>query len=289
MTGAEFSGVDIDLLADYIGGALEGTPDESVVAALITGDPAWRAAYESLGGRMALVGAELGRMTAEPMPAELATRLDAMLRAGETPAAPRLSVVRDPDPAGDGAAAVPAAKRDRHGRRMRWATPIAIAAGTVAFVGFGLDYLAGRDDQAQDSAASGVAEQSLPAAAEVVLASGTDYTRATLAEEPPQPLAAADEGASTAAKQEQTRASATEPALSRFAVGTALEECFAAIERENAGGTIVVRSVDYARFDGRPAVVVRFTADNGAWAWASGAGCGTPAGGADTLDRVPVR
>ena len=28
MTGAEFSGVDIDLLADYIGGALEGTPDE---------------------------------------------------------------------------------------------------------------------------------------------------------------------------------------------------------------------------------------------------------------------
>ena len=33
MTGAEFSEVDIDLLADYVGGALDGTPDEAVVTA----------------------------------------------------------------------------------------------------------------------------------------------------------------------------------------------------------------------------------------------------------------
>ena len=45
MTGAEFDGVDIDLLADYIGGALAGTPDESAVAALVADDPAWREAY----------------------------------------------------------------------------------------------------------------------------------------------------------------------------------------------------------------------------------------------------
>ena len=48
MTGAEFGGVDIDLLADYIGGALTGTPEESAVAARIAGDPDWQAAYASL-------------------------------------------------------------------------------------------------------------------------------------------------------------------------------------------------------------------------------------------------
>ena len=293
MTGAEFSGVDIDLLADYIGGALEGTPDESVVAARIADDPAWRAAYESLGGAMAVVGAELGRLAAEPMPAELATRLDGLLRAEAAPAAPRLTVVRDPDAVEYSAAAVPVGERDRRGRRRRWATPIAIAAGTVAFVGFGLDYLAGREpDQAQDTAASsaGSAEQAAPAAGEVVLTSGTDYTRATLATEPPQPLAASELGSSAqAAAKDRTRISADEPALSRLAVRAALEECFAAIQRENGGGPIAVRSVDYASYTGTPAVVVRFVADNGTWAWASGAECGTRTAGADTLDKVPVR
>jgi hypothetical protein len=47
--------------------------------------------------------------------------------------------------------------------------------------------------------------------------------------------------------------------------------------------------VDYAKFNGKPAIVVRFTADNGAWAWASGPSCGTVSGHADTLAKVPVR
>ncbi|MEU8816375.1 hypothetical protein [Actinoplanes sp. NPDC048796] len=277
MTGAaEFSGVDIDLLADYIGGALEGTPDESVVSTLIADDPRWRAAYETLGGRMAMVGAELGRLAPEPMPADLAARLDEAFSAP-----PRLELVHD-------TGSVP--KR----RQRRWVTPIAIAAGVVAFVGFGADYLAGRDNAADNTASSsaaGSAEQAAPTAAPPTLSSGTDYTKATLANAPSEPLSAAANPDETfsAEKNSDRAAAATAPELSRLLPFAALQECLDAIQRANAAGPIAVESVDYARFDGKPAVVVRFTAGNGVWAWASGPDCGSPAGDADTLARVPVR
>ncbi|SNY58747.1 hypothetical protein [Paractinoplanes atraurantiacus] len=277
MTGAaEFSGVDIDLLADYIGGALEGTPDESVVATLIADDARWRAAYETLGGRMAMVGAELGRLAPEPMPSDLAARLDEAFTAP-----PRLEVVHDAGPV------------QKTRKQRRWVTPIAIAAGVVAFVGFGLDYLAGRDnasDTAANSSAAGSAEQSR--ATPPTLSSGTDYTEATLAVAPSQPLSAASEPGETFSAQKNGDRAATDttlPELSRLMPPEALQECLDLIQQANAGGPIDVESVDYARFDGSPAVVVRFTAANGVWAWASGPACGTPAGGADTLARVPVR
>ena len=201
MTGAEFSGVDIDLLADYIGGALEGTPDESVVAALITDDPAWSAAYESLGGAMELVGAELGRFGPEPMPAELADRLEAMF------AAPPLTLVRDGAASVEGAPAVPK-KRERKspartGRRMRWAAPIAVAAGVIAFVGFGLDYLAGRDSSQSDSAGSNTAGLADSGAApkvpatEQIYHSGRDYSLDELAGGPARSLVAPDASSET--------------------------------------------------------------------------------------------
>ncbi|MFF5081925.1 hypothetical protein ACFY36_33155 [Actinoplanes sp. NPDC000266] len=278
MTGAaEFSGVDIDLLADYIGGALEGTPDESVVATLIADDPRWRSAYETLGGRMAMVGAELGRLAPEPMPSDLAARLDEAFSAP-----PRLELVHDAGPV------------ERKKRQRRWVTPIAIAAGVVAFVGFGLDYLAGRDSASDDSAAStaagGSAEQ-VPAASPPTLSTGTDYTKATLAIAPSEPLSAASNPDETfsAQKNGDRAATATVPELARLVPLTALQECLDAIQRENAGGPIAVESVDYARFNGSPALVVRFTATNGLWAWASGPSCGTPAGDADTLAKLPVR
>ncbi|XVU25478.1 hypothetical protein ACQPZJ_51340 [Actinoplanes sp. CA-054009] len=277
MTGAaEFSGVDIDLLADYIGGALEGTPDESVVATLIADDPQWRAAYETLGGRMAMVGAELGRLAPEPMPSDLAARLDEAFGAP-----PRLELVHDAGPV------------EKKRKQRRWVTPIAIAAGVVAFVGFGLDYLAGRDnaaDTASNSSAAGSAEQA-PAAGPPTLSTGTDYTGATLAQAPSEPLSAASNPDETfsAEKNSDRAATATVPELSRLVPLAALQECLDAIQRENAGGPIDVESVDYARFNGSPALIVRFTAGNGLWAWASGPACGTPAGDADTLDKLPVR
>lgn len=85
MTGPEFAGVDIDLLADYLGGALDGTPDEATVAALIAGDPAWRSAHDTLTGAMASVETSLRALgrESEPMPADLAVRLE---RSFSTPA-----------------------------------------------------------------------------------------------------------------------------------------------------------------------------------------------------------
>ncbi|WP_250031862.1 hypothetical protein [Paractinoplanes maris] len=277
MTGAEFSEVDIDLLADYIGGALEGTPEESAVATLIAENPGWREAYERLGGGVALVRAELGRFEPEPMPSDLAARLDGMF------SAPALTLVK-----GDAAA-------ERPGSRRRWTTPIAIAAGFIAFVGFGADYLSGRNASHDDSASSvaGTSEQAAPAAGTTILSTGTDYTRSTLASGPPQPLAAGDNAsASTFGENSvpnQSRTSAKDPALARLTASAALQECFEAIERENAGGPIGVLTADYARFDGVPALIVRFTAENGDWVWATGADCGTPVAGADAIDKVPVR
>jgi hypothetical protein len=322
VTGPEFGGVDIDRLADYIGGVLTGTPDESVVAALIADDPAWHAAYESLGGGMALVGAELGRLGPEPMPAELATRLAAMFTAPAEPSAaegftiaeaapvpaelaappvPHLAAVRGDDPSEDGARRVPPPVRPkapaaRRGRRMRWAAPIAVAAGLVAFVGFGLDYLAGRGGTSSDKASSaGVADQGAGSAMasspneSQLLASGTNYTIATLGNEPIRPMTAPEANSSTYAKAVPDRAIDRDPALQSLARPEGLQECLDSIERANAHGAISVTSVDYARFNGDPAVVVRFTAANGAWAWASGPTCGSAGGGAATLGKVPVR
>jgi len=324
VTGAEFDGVDIDLLADYIGGALAGTPDESAVAALVADDPVWREAYESLGGGMALVGAELGRFAPEPMPAELAARLDEMFRTAGAPApepiadpgpvpaelaaptVPHLTLVRGDDTAGEEAVdrRPEKAAPKRAGRRMRWAAPIAVAAGVLAFAGFSLDYLAQRNtgnaSDAPANSAAGLAEESHADAAaagqkqggQQILRTGTDYTKATLAAppQPPRPMNVPDLRSSAANKAaDPDRVTAAEQSLDRFAAQAALQDCLEAIQQENAGGVIAVETVDLARFNGMPALVVRFAAANGHWAWASGPACGTRGGDADTLGKVPVR
>jgi hypothetical protein len=304
VTGAAFGEVDIDLLADYIGGALAGTPTESAVAARIADDPAWQTAYDSLSASMAFVGAELSRLDTEPMPADLAARLDTMFRsadgattASESP--PALALVRGNVAVDDGSTPVPKKIAKRAGRRLRFATPIAIAAGVVAFIGFGMDYVAGRNaERTSDSAApaaarpesAGDSTRSAPLAGPKVLASGTDYTLGTLARETAVPLTApGSEPSSTRTSSPELMTTAEEPELQRLAAMPALQDCLNEIERENVGGTISVQSVDYARFDGLPAVVVRFTAANGRVAWASGPSCGAPGAGADTLGKVPVR
>ena len=80
MTSDRYDEVDIDLLADYIGGALDG-PEEAAVAGLVADDPGWRETYELLRAGMTAVGADLRALGArpEPMPADVATRLEAAL------------------------------------------------------------------------------------------------------------------------------------------------------------------------------------------------------------------
>jgi hypothetical protein len=347
VTGAEFSGVDFDLLADYVGGALTGTPDEAAVADLIAGDPTWQTAHDELAEAMASVGAELSALGAasEPMPAEFVVRLDAAFAAvGSESALPgsemtesatgevaRDSAVADPAPidpelaapatpfvvaSGAGAAsgrhlaAVPdgVQKRGRttagdRRRRLRWAAPIAAAAGVIAFIGVGINYLNGNSQSDSKSATSSAAgsgdlrdnaESPMMAPDRAaspglrVLVSGRDYQLSTLASAP--------EVASGIAKSEGQSQStvpavprpAVAPPLNRLTPGAALQACLDAIELLNAAGPIGATIVDYASFEGKPALIVRFSATNGNWVWATGPDCGEASVGAAKLGSVQV-
>jgi hypothetical protein len=294
VTGDQFSQVDFDQLADYVGGALDGTLEHATVADLIAREPAWRAAHETLTAGMTAVGAQLSALgaAAEPMPADLAVRLEEAFR---TPPAPRLESVRG------GVATDPATRSPR--RRWRWAVPVAAAAGVLAVAGIGVDYLvrnSGTATESQSSSAAGgppreqsapmVASGGPPAAAlppaDQIRSTGVDYDDATLVSGVPSRLDRAPGKTGTVAPA-PAGDSAARP-LGRLRAPDALLGCLNAIATANGAGPITVQTVDYARFRGTPALVVRFSAANGRWAWASGAGCGTPGRDAATLASVPV-
>jgi hypothetical protein len=292
VTGNQFSEVDLDLLADYVGGALDGTPEHVTVTDLVAHDPVWRSAHERLTAGMTAVGAQLSALGAasEPMPADLAERLEEAFRAA-TPA-PRLEPIR-----GGGAAGQTSARSSR--RRWRWAMPVAAAAAVLAVAGIGLDYLAGHStttDNRSSSAAGGLAEgQEAPMAASGAVSAqsgadirstGTDYDAATLAGDAPTTLDRAP-GKNATVAPAPAGDTAAGP-LARLRAPDARLGCLNAIAAANGAGPITVQTVDYARFRGKPALVVRFSAANGTWAWASGPACGTPGAGAATLASVPV-
>jgi hypothetical protein len=339
VTGAEFHGVDIDLLADFVGGALDGTPEADRVAALIAAEPAWQEAFELLAPEMATVGALLGELPVEPMPQDVVARLDAALATLAEPAATATtvgtaSIVSTADTASTtstagtastaeatdavGPAATPGAgldaetpgaglgageagahgvpktvvdlderrrKRGNH-RWVRWAAPIGIAAGAVAFMGYGLSRPQSSSDKASSEAAPAAGGAIVAATPAAILSSGLDYTLGTLGQSLKR---ATDKPLTTSADSGDPAPGLDAVGLARLRDPAALLDCLSAIAQENGAGALAAASVDYARFEGQPAVIVRFTADNGEWAWASGADCGLPSGDADTLGKVPVR
>ena len=300
--GADFSGVDVDLLADYLGGALEGTPDEARVAALIAGDPAWRDAHALLSAGMAEVGDSLRSWGSvpEPMPVDVIARLDAAL--GETGGVGGAS--------GSGATAVRSnvVDLDSRRRRVRWGGSFAAAAAVLAVAGVGIAYLSSSAPSASDSASSSAGGEAKSAAdglaqqtAGDVTSSNTDYSASSLQAGAVTPLSAGGKSAAPLAPGSLKSLPAPSPGgssaragdgladpLARLRPQPALQECLDAIAEENGVGPITVQTVDYARFDGTPALIVQFTAANGQWAWASRAGCGLPRIGANTAYRVQV-
>ncbi|MCW3842348.1 hypothetical protein ONA70_19810 [Micromonospora yasonensis] len=324
MTAWEFSGVDHDLLADYVGGALDGTPEQGTVARLVEADPAWGEAYADLVRALDLVHADLADWAAGPapeLPLAVADRITAALAgAGPAPAGDVVSSVNG-DPAGfhqATTAAVPAqaaggsrragrATRpmDGHDRRTgpgrrarRWAriaAPVAVAAASITAIGLGLSNLVGTglsstDNAGAPAAASGGARP-LDRTTVRTTSSGTDYT--------PERLSG---GLSTTSASPLLERSDSEPGLAtkserlttplgldRLARPGPLDDCLTAIDAEHGSGPITVDLVDYASFQGRPAVVVAFVDRAGArWAWASGPECGLPGSGADTRFRTRV-
>ncbi|WP_067493853.1 hypothetical protein [Actinoplanes sp. TFC3] len=298
MTGAEFSGVDIDLLADFVGGALDGTPDEVLVARRIADDPAWQEAFVELSAGSGAVSTALkawGREP-EPMPADVAERVEAALAA---PPPPRLvAVPNDPPVTSTGNRPVSSdgdrpvvSRRSKRVRRLKWAAPLGVAAAALAFLGFGPDL--GSSDSSGDSlsSAASVPEAATLAALPAQTESGIDYTRQTLDQAVSRTLLgskdarAYGEGSPDVAT---SKASTTEGALGRLRLVEALHACIEAINAESGAAPITVQTVDYARFQGSPALIVHFSATSGAWVWAVGPECGTPGTGSGALASVQV-
>ncbi|RQX16488.1 hypothetical protein DDE19_14925 [Micromonospora ureilytica] len=215
MTTEGFREVDSDLLADYLGGALDGTPQQDEVAQLVSADPSWAEAYALLAPAVTEVRTDLTRW-AEPspeMPSAITDRLLAALASAEpsndtsTEDAPSV----DPDgdaatssvvPAQGGAGRRPAVRTPvgsgrgastGPGRRQRgWArrgAPVAAAAIAVIAVALGLNQLSMRasDDSGATnamnrpaSAPEGVAGAETVRTTGPALRSGTNYTPQTL-------------------------------------------------------------------------------------------------------------
>lgn len=115
-----------------------------------------------------------------------------------------------------------------------------------------------------------------------ILASGTDYSTATLPD-------LVDDRAAAASKPPggldvDMNRFTVEDSLSEVATPAGLTRCLAALQSHHPG---VVTIVDFARFEGEPAVVVVVRNNAATTVVALGAGCGTD--GLDELASVPVR
>lgn len=261
--------VDLDLLADYAGGALDGTPAYDRMARLVDTRPQWAAALDALRAADTLVRADLAALDRqpEPLPPGLADRLQAAFDAEPSPS--RAEATPDAAPPGPHesetapreAEVVPLARRRL--RRYRIAAAGAVAAGLIALAGsVGYVGLQGAGDMgdakttaerdgdaasAPDAAtegrndhAEGLAQGRYPAP---VLASGRDYRRDSLAS-----------AATLRGESERAKAAMAAPAdLSRLTDPAALRACLTAIQQTYAG---TPRLVDYARFEGSPALIV---------------------------------
>ncbi|MFY1587732.1 hypothetical protein ACN267_24880 [Micromonospora sp. WMMD734] len=328
MRGREFREVDHDLLADYVGGALDGTPEHPAVARLVAEDPAWADAHDALAPAMARVHDELtGWGAAAPeMPLAVVERLTAVL-AGAGPAADddvepsrraaRPAAPGDTRPVGAGGP-VPTQPGGRRtpggrpgdgradpsgpGRRRRWvrlAGPVTLAAASLAAVGFGVAHLidgtTGRDAATSMARpAQENAERGFRFSGET-RRSGVDWSPSTLrggTDAPlvqpvtPPGLQPGDEPEVTtqiSPGAPESKRLAAPAGLDRLTGRAALDACLADIAAAHRRGPVTVEVVDYATFNGEPALVVHFVDATGArWAWVSGAECGVPGSGADT-------
>ncbi|MCW6009073.1 hypothetical protein K1W54_31695 [Micromonospora sp. CPCC 205371] len=298
MTGREFSEVDADLLADYVGGALDGTPEEATVARLVADDPAWARAHADLSAAVAAVHTDLTAWgaAAEPMPSGIADRLGAAL--ADEPLRPALTAVPGGRPSGT------ASRSARRSRWPAWGTPAAVAAGIALFAGLGISQLGdlseGSQDAgssadapaaAQDEAAAGAAApQALVDVTRQLVATGQDYRSATLSSARAPGADARAGGDQPFAGQEGAKTQISVPDHLRGLTNPgALTSCLNAIAQEHNRGATTIQVVDFARYDGNPALVVFFTDGNGErWVWASGPACGQSGSGADTRGNAAL-
>ncbi|WP_412541144.1 hypothetical protein R8Z50_00520 [Longispora sp. K20-0274] len=271
-----------DALADYLGGALEGTPEEQVVAARIASDPAWRAAYEELLIADVAVRSDLSAFAAEPveLPADVAARLATALATEAGPA---------PAPA-----VVPPADR----KRSRWALAGGAFAVTIfALGGIGLALNQASDTQfTADKAAPGVSDHRGPGLAPpqssgsalaspegaqsdygppgtgvATMASGRNYSSAQV-----RGLLAPGADAQTTYQHPPRK---LDPLRER----AVFDACMKAVQALHGGRPTIA---DYARYEGAPALVITLDGGNAATVIV-GPACGTS--GLDEIYPTPSR
>ncbi|HEX6686585.1 MAG TPA: hypothetical protein VF062_27685 [Candidatus Limnocylindrales bacterium] len=269
--------VNHDLLADYVGGALDGSPEFERVAGLVATDPEWRRAADKLSGALEAVDRDLSvlRDTPEPMPDDVSARLEQLFASpGRDPLAPR---VVDVDRA---------RRRVRSSRWKRWAAPVAIAAAALAFFGIGklpsavnpaMPDGAGSGD-ARLNAEAPTAAQGIPSPVPTTV-TWFDYNRETVKSMPP---AASLPQFST--ESDTARSTDKAPgALLRLSDPLALNQCLATVTSVLPGR---VDGVEYAAFEGSPALVITITGLSGRWRFVAGPACGQQ--GPDERFRTPL-
>jgi hypothetical protein len=259
--------VDLDRLADFVGGALDGTPDADAVRHLITTDSGWAEAYTALVSADELVRGQLNALGSEApaVPSDVGARLDAAL-AGAAP--PRLQVVPQ--------------ERDelaeRRARRRRWSVGLATAAAVLVCASLGVAVLRNAPyssnsstssaDQAGGAAAPPKAAAPAPSGGPAIYSTGRDYTADSLrslsllgglnaAGKSPNAMQE-DSGAQSGAGSGAGPLRAEEPTavpgpLARLASPAARTACLDAIVAAYGGRVVVA---DYASFQGQPALVV---------------------------------
>ncbi|NUR72482.1 MAG: hypothetical protein HOU81_16830 [Hamadaea sp.] len=279
---------DLDLLADYVGGALDGTPEAAEVGERIRTDIAWAAAHAELVAATDDVQGRLQDLGAVPeaMPEDVWGRLEAALLAEPPIGAP------DPDAPVRPIDNRPADNRPagRASRRRRIWAPVLVGLAVLAALGIGISALRPLTDSGSDTAGTGLTASAPDAAglAAARFATGRDYSATTLvlatdfgnantlASRQPTTSGGNSEKAASAPAPFSSFASPVPDALSRLLDEPTLSRCLYLLRQTGLPGDVV--GVDYARYAGSPAlIVVTRTVDDARWVAVAGPDCGTGA------------
>jgi hypothetical protein len=272
--------VDFDRLADYVGGALDGTPDADTVTHLVATDDQWARAYDAMLGADAIVTNQLSGLAAmpEPMPDDVFAKLTAAF-AAEPPLTgekPHLSVL----PGGRTTTAATPSRR-------RWSTVVGVAAA-VAVIGVGgvavLPRLLGGDTRSATSSGAGFGQERPNSAQEPGSTAQSDTagnppTLAAPTTALADPKVATPEGGPGIKGVGPSAPPVAPPAvpdqLRRLSEPDGRTACVNAILAEYGGS---VALLDYARYQGSPALVVlidgAYKVPNRKWVVVVGPNCG---------------
>jgi len=280
--------VDHDLLADFVGGALEGTPEQERVAELIATSTEWGRAADELTAALHGVQNDLNvlKETPERMPADVAARFEGLFDGPRRdPLEPRV-VTRHSARAGKRAGQTTAR------RWKRWAAPVAIAAAALGLFAIGKlpsivaptmnEATAGRSNAQLSADAPGA----MPPAQVPTTVTGRMYDRGNLQQHRLANGALAPYGSATADMTAETQKASGGDATpwQRLLDPAALQQCLSTVAAVLPGG---VDAVEYAYFEGSPALVISITSKDARWQFVAGMNCGQL--GPDERYRTPPK